>query len=135
MMSDTQGYVLDASAVLALLNQEPGAERVEQMLLASSACISSVQWAEVTAKLITAGVPPKQAQEIMAALAIPVVVFDEKIAFESSCLAPLTKVLGLSLGDRVCLATGIVLGMPVLTADKIWLKLAGQLTVAIESIR
>ncbi len=128
-----QGYVLDASAILALLNQESGAEKVEQALLLPATCMSSVQFAEVTAKLIMAGVPVFHVQEIMAELSLIIIPLDEKIAFESSLLMPLTKPFGLSLGDRVCLATSLVVGLPALTADKIWLQIKSSIIV--ESIR
>jgi PIN domain nuclease of toxin-antitoxin system len=128
-----QGYVLDASAVLALLNQETGADKVEQALLLPATCMSSVQLAEVIAKLVMAGIPTVKIQEIMTELAIPIVDLNEKIAFESALLMPLTKPLGLSLGDRVCLATSLSIGLPALTADKVWLKI--NIPIAVEVIR
>ena len=115
MSSLLRGYVLDASAVLALLNQEMGADKVELALLLPATCMSSVQFAEVTAKLVMAGIPAV------------------KIAFESALLMPLAKPLGLSLGDRVCLATSLTVGLPALTADKIWLQL--NMSINIELIR
>ena len=133
MSKTVQGYVLDASAILALLNQESGAEQVEQALLLPATCMSSVQLAEVTAKLIMAGVPVLHVREIMAELSITIITLDEKIAFESSLLMPLTKPFGLSLGDRVCLATSSVVGLPALTADKIWLNIKSSIVV--ETIR
>ena len=128
-----QGYVLDASAVLALLNQEMGADKVELALLLPATCMSSVQFAEVTAKLVMAGIPAVKIQEIMTELAIPIVDLNEKIAFESALLMPLAKPFGLSLGDRVCLATSLTVGLPALTADKIWLQL--NMSINIELIR
>ena len=132
MNSSLQGYVLDASAVLALLNQETGADKVEQALLLNATCMSSVQFAEITAKLVLSGVPTAKVQEIMVELGIPVIDLNEKIAFKSSELMPLAKPLGLSLGDRVCLATGLVLNLPVLTADKVWLQIPN---IMVELIR
>ncbi len=101
MSNSLQGYVLDASAVLALLNQETGADKVEQALVLPATCMSSVQFAEITAKLIMTGIPSAKVQEIMTELAIPIIALNEKIAFESALLMPLAKPLGLSLGDRV----------------------------------
>ena len=132
MNSSLQGYVLDASAVLALLNQETGSDKVEQELLLNATCMSSVQFAEITAKLVLSGVPTAKVQEIMAELAIPVIDLNEKISFKSSELMPLANPLGLSLGDRVCLATGLVLNLPVLTADKVWLQIPN---IMVELIR
>lgn len=133
MINLPQGYVLDASAVLAFLNQETGADKVEQALLMPATCMSSVQFAEITAKLVSAGVPVAKIQEIMAELAIPIIGLDEKIAFESALLMPLAKPLGLSLGDRVCLATSSAVGLPALTADKVWLQI--NTSIGIELIR
>lgn len=127
-----QGYVLDASAVLALLNQEVGANKVEQALLLPNTCMSSVQLAEVVAKLIAVGVPIYKAREIMQMLAVSIVSLDEEIALKSAELMPVAKPLGLSLGDRACLATSIVLKLPALTADKVWLQVPN---VLVESIR
>ena len=80
-----------------------------------------------------AGIPAVKIQEIMTELAIPIVDLNEKIAFESALLMPLAKPLGLSLGDRVCLATSLTVGLPALTADKIWLQL--NMSINIELIR
>jgi ribonuclease VapC len=133
MSNSLQGYVLDASAVLALLNQETGADKVEQALLLPATCMNSVQFAEITAKLIMTGIPSAKVQEIMTELAIPIIALNEKIAFESALLMPLAKPFGLSLGDRICLATSLTIGVPALTADKIWLQL--KMLVNVELIR
>ena len=122
-MNSQYGYVLDASAVLALLNQETGSLKVEQALLLPKTVMSVVQLAEVSAKLVQVGISIQDTQKILATLAIPIEPFTEDIAFKSSELMTLAKPLGLSLGDRICLATGIILNLPVLTADKIWLQM------------
>jgi PIN domain nuclease of toxin-antitoxin system len=69
----------------------------------------------------------------MTELAIPIIALNEKIAFESALLMPLAKPFGLSLGDRICLATSLTIGVPALTADKIWLQL--KMLVNVELIR
>ena len=122
-MNSQYGYVLDASAVLALLNQEIGSLKVEQALLFPKTVMNVVQLAEVTAKLVQLGISIQDTEKILATLAIPIEPFTEDIAFKSSELMTLAKPLGLSLGDRICLATGIILNLPVLTADKIWLQM------------
>jgi ribonuclease VapC len=76
-------HLLDASAVLALMNQEPGD-------------------------------------------------VDPAIAFAAAALMPLAQPLGLSLGDRICLATAGILGLPAVTSDRAWAGLAG---IAVEVIR
>ena len=110
--------VLDASAVLAWLQEELGADQVEAVM--DRAGISAVNAAEVLHKLITRGMPAAEAQQVLDQLALPVVDFTEKMSREC---AALSKYAGLSLGDRACLATGIALGLPTLTAEKLWATL------------
>lgn len=113
--------VLDASAVLAVLNSEPGEEKVVPLLAESA--ISSVNLTEVGAKLLEAGMDEASAQIAVSVLGIgEVVVFDEKLAWEAARLRPLTKQFGLSLGDRACLALAIQLNVPAVTAEKQWSK-------------
>jgi PIN domain nuclease of toxin-antitoxin system len=116
-MSDV---ILDASAVLALLHEEPGAELVQKYL--PKARISSVNLAEVITRLNLVGLPTGQILEALNLLSLDVVPFDEEQALQAGILALETKGLGLSLGDRACLALGIVTGCAVLTADKAWLE-------------
>lgn len=116
-MSDV---ILDASAVLALLNEEPGAELVQKYL--PKARISSVNLAEVITRLNLVGLPTGQILEALNLLSLDVVPFDEEQALQAGILALETKGLGLSLGDRACLALGIVTGCAVLTVDKAWLE-------------
>lgn len=124
--------VLDASAALAVLFQEKGAERVGPLLPA--AAMSAVNMAEVLAKLVRQGATPQEAREMFRALEIAEIApFDEASAFMSSSLQPLTSSLMLSLGDRACLATGHLLGLPVITADREWARLG--LGVKIRAIR
>ena len=131
-MNSQHGYILDASAVLALLNQEIGSLKVEQALLFPKTVMNVVQLAEVTAKLVQVGISIQDTQKILATLAIPIEPLTEEIAIKSAELMLLAKPLGLSLGDRVCIATGMVLNLPVLTADKIWLQMPN---VVVELIR
>lgn len=116
-MSDV---ILDASALLALLNGEPGGELVEKYL--PKARISSVNLAEVITRLNLVGMPTDQILETLSLLSLDVVPFDEVQALQAGILARDTKSLGLSLGDRACLALGIMTGCAVLTADKAWLE-------------
>jgi PIN domain nuclease of toxin-antitoxin system len=113
--------VVDASALLALLNGEPGAERVAERLPA--AAIGTVNLAEVVAKLADAGVPEVQLRQVLNGLGLDVHPFDMDQAWEAGLLRARTRTLGLSLGDRACLALGLALGRPVLTADRSWSKL------------
>lgn len=114
--------VLDASAVLVVLNGEPGEEKVIPLL--SESAISSVNLTEVGAKLLEAGMDKGSAQIAVSVLGIgEITEFDEDLAWETAKLRPLTKQHGLSLGDRACLALARKLKVPAVTADKQWSKL------------
>jgi ribonuclease VapC len=124
-------YVLDASAVLALLNQEAGMERVEAVL--ADSCLGTVNYCEVLGKLIDAGLPEKEARESVELLNVEVVGFDADLARLAAVLRPTTKKLGLSLGDRSCLALALSRRNTAVTAERAWAKL--KLAVKIELIR
>ena len=124
--------VLDASAVLALLNNEAGADMLTPELLSNAAC-STVNLAEVQAKLVGAGGRPDEAWEDTLSPIREAVAFTDEHAKIAGSLVTQTRVLGLSLGDRACLALGLALKAPVYTADKSWKKL--KLGVRIQVIR
>lgn len=114
--------VLDASAVLAVLNGERGEKKVIPLLAESA--VSSVNLTEVAAKLIEVGMDEGDAQLAVSVLGIGEIVdFTEDMAWEAARLRPLTRQHGLSLGDRACLALSIRLNVPAVTADKEWSKL------------
>ncbi len=113
--------ILDASAVLALLNQEPGYLIVEKYL--PEGLISTVNLSEVLTVLADTGLPQQEAENIVSALLKESIVFDEEQALIAAGLRKQTKAYGLSLGDRACLALGKIRKIPVLTADKSWKKL------------
>jgi ribonuclease VapC len=114
--------VLDASALLAILNQEPGAEKMTPELL-STAVISSVNLAEVHGKLVGRGLHPNDAWEAALTPVREVVPFTSEDARLVGDLVAKTRPLGLSLGDRACLALGLSLKVPIYTADRSWKKL------------
>jgi PIN domain nuclease of toxin-antitoxin system len=120
-------YILDASVLLVLINKEPGHEKVFQYL--PEACVSTVNLSEVASVLHNINIPAEQIREILENLVTKVLVFDKSQAYETAQLRSLTRSLGLSLGDRACLALGKLYNMTVLTADKIWSKLDLGLTV------
>jgi PIN domain nuclease of toxin-antitoxin system len=124
-------YVLDSSAVLAFLENEPGAAIVLSIL--RSSYISTVNLAEVYSKLIERGDPGLQAFAIVRSAIGQVMPFTEQMAEASGELRPLTRHLGLSLGDRACLAVAMALNAEVYTADRIWAEL--QLPCTIKVIR
>lgn len=123
--------VLDASAVLALLADEPGAEPVREVL--GSALVSAVNLAEVLAKLTDLGLPESEQRRIMASLDVEVRDFGEDAAWTSAALRPVSRALGLSTGDRACLALALRESLPVLTSDRAWSKL--DLDVDVRVIR
>jgi ribonuclease VapC len=124
--------VLDASAVLALINDEPGAEKLPLALL-SEAVISAVNLAEVHSKLVGRGMDAKDAWEAALSPVSEVVAFSAEQAKTTGDLVAGTRRFGLSLGDRACLALAAALKAPVYTADKSWKKL--NLSVQIHLIR
>jgi ribonuclease VapC len=114
--------VLDASAILTVINDEPGAEKLTPDLLAR-AVGSTVNLAEVQTKLVSRGWTPEQAWEDAISPLREAVSFDEEQARIAGDLVIQTRHLGLSLRDRACLALGIALKVPVYTAEKVWKKL------------
>lgn len=124
--------VLDASALLALLNGEPGAEKLTPQLL-SNAASSTVNLAEVQAKLVDRGLDPADAWEATLTPVHDAVDFTVEHARIAGTLIAQTRSLGLSLGDRACLALALSLKAPVYTADKSWKNL--KLGVRVHVIR
>lgn len=125
--------VLDASAVLAVILEEPGAEVVVETLR-SGAVMSAVNVAEVASRLHQDGWAEAEVAFAFDNLGIEVLPFDREVALLSGRYRTLTRRLGLGLGDRACLATGRVEEGPVLTADRSWLEL-GIEGLDIRSIR
>jgi ribonuclease VapC len=112
--------VLDASAVLALLNQEPGAGAVAEALERDACLMSTVNVAETVARLVERGVPEAAAVTILLGLKLSTVNFDFATACRSGALRPATRAFGLSLGDRACLALARERACPAMTADRAW---------------
>ncbi|HIJ61972.1 MAG TPA: type II toxin-antitoxin system VapC family toxin [Rhodospirillaceae bacterium] len=125
--------VLDASAMLALIHREPGQEIVAEVLVES--VISAVNLAEVIGKLAERGVPLDRAKAISLSFGVEVLPLDVDIAARAGQLRPSTRSVGLSLGDRCCLATAMALGLPVVTAEAAWEPLADLLGIAVRNIR
>jgi PIN domain nuclease of toxin-antitoxin system len=123
--------VLDSSALLAVLNREPGAELVADLL--GNTAVSAVNLSEVQAKLVGRGIDRKAASKAILGLVSEVVAFDESLALLTGSLITATQKVGLSLGDRACVALGIQVKAPIYTADRAWAKL--DLGVEIRLIR
>ena len=124
-------YVLDASAVLAVIQEEPGAERIEAHL--DTGCISAVNLAEVVGKPQARGLGDNEIDELIALLDLDTRILDKDGAVFMGKLRQSTKVAGLSLGDRACLALAHSLGATAITMDRAWKDL--EIGVAIEVAR
>jgi ribonuclease VapC len=114
--------VLDASAILAMLNDEPGAEKITPELL-SRATTSAVNLAEVQTILVREGGDPDESWALAVDPIPDVEPFTAEQARIAGTLIQKTRSLGLSLGDRACLALAIALNAPVYTTDQLWRKL------------
>jgi PIN domain nuclease of toxin-antitoxin system len=136
-LTGPHSHVLDASALLAHLNDEAGADQVEEVLVRGSA-ISAANLAEVLSKLSEVDEDPASIVESLRRQGL----FGTKLSIEPvteedavtiARLYRATRTYGLSLGDRACLALAIRLGLPALTADRAWSRL--KVGVKIETIR
>ncbi len=122
--------VLDASALLAVLSGEPGADAVPSRGLP---VVSAVNLLEVSIVLTRRGIPPESVREILDALALEVVAFDESMIERSTAIHAKSRERGLSLGDAACLATAAARGGVAWTADRAWKAL--DVGVPIQLIR
>jgi PIN domain nuclease of toxin-antitoxin system len=114
-------HVLDASALLAVMLEERGAEKVRELL--PGAIVGAVNLAEVVAKLQERGAPDENIDRNIARLNLPVIPFDAAQAMAAGKLRARTRSHGLSLGDRACLALALERGLPAVTTDRGWAAL------------
>ena len=125
------GFALDASAVLAFLNREPGCEWVASVLDVS--ILSAVNWAEVLSKSLEHGADLRDASQLIEALGVMILPFSDADAEVVAELRLQTKSRGLSLGDRACLALAKRYEAAALTADRAWAEL--DLGIDVQLIR
>ena len=125
--------VLDASALLALLRDEPGAGKVAETI--ADARMSSVNFAEVVSHFIHVGMPADQVDDMLRPLPMAIVEADQALATIAGRLRAATAEAGLSLGDRFCLALAHRDALPALTADKQWRTVADAAGVTVAVIR
>jgi ribonuclease VapC len=114
--------VVDSSAVLILIQDEPGAAEAASVVAAGT-LISSVNFSEVVAKLADRGIPEREIQSRLAQLVLQIVDFDADQALRAGMLRPVTRTAELSLGDRACLALVQGRNLPAVTADRSWRSL------------
>ena len=114
--------VLDASAILAVLNREPGADKLTPQLL-STGVASTVNLAEVQGKLVDRGIDADAAWTATLSSVREAMAFTKEQAQMAGDLILETRPLGLSLADRACLALGLALQAPIYTADRSWKNL------------
>jgi ribonuclease VapC len=123
--------VLDASALLAFINREPGAEMVTAVL--GEAAISTVNFSEVVTKLALRNRSPQRILDELTEFELEVVDFNRALAEDAGLLATATRGQGLSLGDRACLALARRKNAVALTADNAWRQV--QVGIEIQFIR
>jgi ribonuclease VapC len=116
--------ILDASALIAFLHNEPGAEAVVDAITATAA-VSVVNWAETLSKVAADGDDPQQVADSLQTSDSPLILepLTDADCVEIARLRPLTKAHGLSIADRACLALAKRLEIPVVTADRDWADL------------
>ncbi len=123
--------MLDSSALLAIAFGEDGAVAAQRAL--GGAVMSAVNVTEVITRLIDRGASPEQARRELSRFGLTVRPFDESLALAAGSLRAATRYLGLSLGDRACLALAIRERAPVVTADRAWAGL--KLGIDVQVIR
>jgi len=125
--------VLDASALIALLKNEPGGPKVAEAMAAS--VMNAVNYAEVVSYFIHAGMSPLEVDAMLRPLPVTLVAADTDLAKMAGHLRAVTAGAGLSLGDRFCLALALRDGLPAWTADRQWRKVSDALGAEIVVIR
>ena len=125
--------VLDASAILALLRGEPGADLVQAHLAAG--IVSSVNYAEVVGHYARQGAAVEAIEAMLASLSLETVPVDRIVARDAGMMRQLSDRAGLSLGDRICLSLAKNRQIPALTADRAWQAIAEELGIEVSLIR
>jgi ribonuclease VapC len=112
--------VLDASALLALVNSEPGAAKVQPLM--PHAIISAVNFCETVQCLRRGGMPMDEVTLALTPLVSQPVPFDTPMAYVAAAIHEQTRALGLSFGDCACLALALSRKLPAVTAERVWDK-------------
>lgn len=130
-MGGKLSVVFDSSALLAISFGEAGAERAARGL--KDGMMSAVNVAEVISRYVDLGASEEEARDFLQAFGLEIRPFDETQAITAGLLRTATQKLGLSLGDRACLALAVQEGATVFTADRTWAAL--DLEIEVELIR
>jgi ribonuclease VapC len=128
-------YVMDASAILALMQAEKGWEVVDDLIREQQCVASCVNIAEVGTRMIDKGLAPSQLERTLKELDIQPVDFDLEQSILCAELRLSTKFAGLSLGDRACLALTKLMGGTAVTSDRAWLDIAEVTQIKVKMIR
>ena len=120
--------IVDASAALAYLQDEKGADVMDEALDQCPSWITAVNYCEVLSKLCERDVPPTEARMAAEDLGLEIVAFDQDLAGRAAAMRKTTMSIGASLGDRACLAlaeraAGSTMVPIVYTAERAWSKL------------
>lgn len=113
--------VVDSSAILAVLNREPGADFIISRLPGSF--VSAINLQEVAKKMLEAGSTTDAIQAAMRRLGVQILSHDAEDAYQAAMLAEATRQFGRGLGDRSCMALAIKLGVPAITTDRAWARI------------
>lgn len=126
-------FVLDASALIAMLHEEPGAQQVAEAI--AGARMGVFNYAEVVSYFIHAGMDDHDIDAMLDPLPIDIIPADKDLARLAGQLRRPTADAGLSLGDRFCLALAKQEDLPAWTADKGWTRIAAAAAVEVVTIR
>jgi len=125
--------VLDASAVIALILGEKGAERIADIV--DDCALSTVNLAEIVGYFARNGASEAAIRDLFDGLQINIVPLDAELATAAGLLLPATRAAGLSLGDRACLALAQQLRVKAMTTDRSWSRITRATGIEIELIR
>ncbi len=126
--------ILDTSALIAAIQDEPG-QAIVNALLVGRPLVCTVNLAELSSVLTRGGMAQQQTRTSIAAITVTWVAAGIDLAIRAGELVTLTKPFGLSLGDRFCLALAMRENLPVYTADRIWTRIAAPLGLTVILIR
>jgi PIN domain nuclease of toxin-antitoxin system len=120
-MTPSPEAVIDTSALIALVHEEPGWEHTRTFMAAP--IISAVNLAEAILVLRRHGMPLEQVRDMLGGLFSAPVSFDHDLAYLAAAIHEQTRSAGLSFGDCACLALARSRGVPAITAEKSWAAL------------